>query len=144
MSYLMTTSDLLAMKIALVLLNSLILAIINLSSILMGFIVYHFFNQFNQSLVQIPVAFLCSLVAFIIWVIIVRYKLPELVPRGILSYLSIFILSLVWVPIIFYPLHYFTQHYPSSFRNIAWVWFFQTPTNVITIFVSYILFKNKK
>ncbi len=126
-------------------LHSFILAITNLLSILVGFTIYHFIPQFNQSLIQIPVATFFSVIIFIVWVLIIRFKkIVKLIPENRIDYIFIIIVSLLWIPIIFYPLHYFTQHYITSYRNISWVWMFQIPVNVIIVFITYIVLRKIK
>ncbi len=133
------------MRILKILLHSFILAITNLLSILVGFTIYHFIPQFNQSLIQIPVATFFSVIIFIVWVLIIRFKkIVKLIPENRIDYIFIIIVSLLWIPIIFYPLHYFTQHYITSYRNISWVWMFQIPVNVIIVFITYIVLRKIK
>ena len=133
------------MRIIWIIIHGLVLAVVNLSSILIGYIVYYFSGDFEQILIQAPVAFLSSILIFLLWVIIIkRIKPDNSIPLGIISYVLIFILSLAWVPVIFYPLHFFTQHYVSSINNILWVWVFQLPTNIIIIVITYFILRQSK
>ena len=130
------------MKIRQAIINSFTLAIANLFSILLGYIAYHFFSNYDQVTIQAPTAFLFSATIFILWSIFARNnRFAGLMPGNFITYILIFILAFAWIPAVFYPLHYFTQHYVSSFNNIAWVWAFQVPVNSITLTVTYFILK---
>jgi len=131
-----------SIRVLWIVLHGLVLAIVNLSSILMGYVVYFFLKDFKQISVQVPFAFILSIMVFLLWSALIRHLRPEkAIPRNFISYILILVASFIWIPVIFYPLHYFTQHYLSSIKNILWVWVFQLPTNTIIILLTYFIFK---
>jgi hypothetical protein len=48
-----------------------------------------------------------------------------------------FMASLAWGPVVFVPLHYFTQGYLTSVGNIAALIMFQVPVNAIAMLVVF-------
>ncbi len=128
------------MKVFNIILHSFILAVINIVSVVFGFGIYHFLMEYNQLLVQIPIAVVFSVIVFTTWIVIIKYKnISKLFPEGWLRFLLIFLLSLAWSPLIFMPLHYITQGYLTSFGNIYMNWIFQMPTNMIIVLIAYFI-----
>ena len=135
------------MKILVIILHSIILAIVNLISILFGFGIYHFFRQYNQLMFQAPIAVVFSIIVFITWIVVIKSKkISRLFPEDWVQFLIIFILSIAWAPVIFVPLHFLTQGYLTSFGNIFWTWVFQIPTNIVVLLLSFFIIypKGKK
>ena len=125
------------MKIFRILLHSFILNILNLSSIWVGFVIwYSFFRPANQIRVQVPLAVLVCLIAFLVWSFTV-YRLPfkNLSLHARDEFAGTFFLSLMWFPVVFVPLHYITQGYLTSFGNIVGGWKFQIPTNLFILII---------
>ena len=122
------------MKIFRILLHSLVLAIVNLGSIIVGFYIYYILKPANQIAVQVPFAMIFSIIAFLLWSVLVR-RLPieHLSLQGRNEFGWTFLFALVWSPVIFVPLHFITQGYLTSFGNILGAWFFQIPTNLLAI-----------
>ncbi len=128
------------MKILVIILHSIILALVNLISIVFGFGIYHFFRQHDQLAFQAPIAAAFSLIVFITWIVVIKSKMiSRLFPEDWLQFLIIFILSFVWAPVIFVPIHFLTQGYLTSFGNIFWTWVFQIPTNIAVLLLSYFI-----
>lgn len=132
------------MKILIIILHSIILALINLISIVFGFGIYHFFRQYDQLAIQVPIAVVFSIIVFITWIVIIKSKkISRLFPEDWLQFLIIFILSLVWAPVIFMPVHFISQGYFTSFGNIFWTWVFQIPANFGILLISYFIISPK-
>ncbi len=128
------------MKVFRVILHSFILSMVNIISILFGFGVYHFFMDYNQLSIQVPVGAVFSIIVFISWVIILKYKgVSWLLLESRLEPLLILLLSLAWLPVIFIPLHYLTQGYLTTFGNIYVHWIFQIPVNLIIVIIFYFI-----
>ncbi len=128
------------MRVFKIILHSFILSVINIVSIIFGFGIYHYFMEYNQLVIQIPIAVVFSLIVFTAWIVILRYEnILKLFPQGWLEFLLILLFSFAWLPLIFIPLHYITQGYLTSFGNIYMTWIFQIPTNIIIILIAYFI-----
>jgi len=128
------------MKVFKIILHSFILAVINIIAVLFGFGVYHFFMEYNQLAVQIPVSAVFSIIVFTTWIVILKYKnISKLFPEGWLEFLLILLFSLAWLPLIFLPLHYITRGYITAFGNIYLNWIFQIPTSIVIVLIAYFI-----
>ncbi len=124
------------MKILRILLHSFTLAVINICSILAGFGVYQLFKSYNQIVIQTPFAALFSIIAFLLWSLIIqRFSLGWLSLQGIKEFALTFFFALIWSPAIFVPLHYLGRGYLTSFGNIAGLWLYQIPSNFLALLV---------
>jgi hypothetical protein len=132
------------MKIFNIVLNSFVLAVINIIGIVFGFGVYHFLIRYNQLLLQIPIASVFSIIIFTTWIVILKYKnVTRLLPGIKLEFLLIFLFSIVWLPLLFILLHYISGGYMTSFGNIYINWLFQIPTNIFIILIAYLIVSGK-
>ncbi|OFW50895.1 MAG: hypothetical protein A2163_11195 [Actinobacteria bacterium RBG_13_35_12] len=132
------------MRVFKIILHSLILAAVNIVSIIFGFGIYHFFTRYNQMTIQVPIAAIFSIIVFTTWIVIIKYKnISKIFPEGWLQFLLVFLFSLAWILIIFVPLNYITQGYLTSFGNIYLNWIFQIPTNIVIILISYFIISSK-
>lgn len=110
------------------------LAAANVGAVLVGFAAYKISGVGAQLAVQLPVAVAISVAAFALWSIIVgrafsgRINLP-----GLRAYVWTYAFALGWLPVLFVPLHYATQGYPTAFANIYNMWLFQAPTNALAL-----------
>jgi len=116
-----------------ILVNSFLLTLINLISILCGFCAYHFLGTKNQIAIQVLVACLFSVFSFLSWEILSFKIFKNLLLISKRQYIKTFILSIVWTPILFTPLHYIAEGYQTSIQNIIGIWFFQIPTNILIL-----------
>jgi len=132
------------MRVFTVILHSLILAVVNIVSIIFGFGIYHFFIRYNQMAIQVPIAAIFSIIVFTTWIVIIKYKnISKIFPEGWLQFLLVFLFSLAWILIIFVPLNYITQGYLTSFGYIYLNWIFQIPTNIVIILIAYFIISSK-
>lgn len=129
-------------KIALL---SFTLTVINIAAILSGYAVYYALRPINQLLIQIPVGLGASVIAFAALLLVIKHmpfrkldssaagrgQLLELLPVSAGDYAWIFVGAMLWVPLIFLPLHFTTQGYVSSAGNIVGIWLFQLAANGI-------------
>jgi hypothetical protein len=109
------------------------LAMINIAAILFGFAVYSVVRPVNQLSIQIPVAVLASIMASLAW-----GWVSSLIEEGRFSLAAaqpvwVFLAALIWLPLIFVPLHLVTQGYLTSFGNIWVSWVFQMPVNALAL-----------
>jgi hypothetical protein len=117
-----------------VLLNGLILALINIVSVIAGFAVYSMLRPTHQIAFQVPLAAVLTVLAFLGWLIVGGAWLPR--PLRLLTVRDLaftFVAALLWSPIVFLPLHYTTQGYVSSFGNVAGLWLFQIVANAFAL-----------
>ena len=112
------------------------LASIQLFAILAGFGVHSFIRLVNQIAIQLPVAVLVSVGGFFFWIWFLgkaNLRWLNLISRkGLVGTLLV---SFIWAPALFIPLHYFTQGYLTSLGNILAIWSFQAPVNIIIYFL---------
>jgi len=112
------------------------LAGINLMAIITAYGIYYYVRPANQMLFQATVAAVLSIVAFFTGCVLIQ----SLKHSGLLfqkghEFLTVLLSAFLFVPIVFIPLHYFTQGYLTSFGNIAAIWESQLPTNIISVFL---------
>jgi hypothetical protein len=119
------------------------LSLANLSSIILGFIIYFIIKAPNQIMIQGPIAIVLSCMIFSTYVYI--YSKTKIGKNNYMSTKScfmIYIYSLVCTPIIFIPAHFITQGYLTSLENIIYMWLFQAITNIIVIYISSLVLKS--
>ena len=102
----------------------------NLAGIVTGFVAWRLLGGGGQLVVQVPVALLGSLSLYLLGA-----GLAHRVSRGLLSLRGpaecwgAFVAALIWGPLVFVPLHFFTQGYPTSPANLAALALFQLAAN---------------
>jgi 4-amino-4-deoxy-L-arabinose transferase-like glycosyltransferase len=122
------------MRAVRVLLHSFALLAANLTGVIIGFVTRHALGaKVNY---QLPIAIFLSVLFFLVWTLLLR-RLPfrKLTLRGISEFALAVGCSLLWNPIVFIPLHYFTQGYLTGAGNIIALMCFQLPVNAITLLV---------
>ena len=128
------------MKTLRICLYGFVLTIANMGSIITGFMVYHLLKPANQLAVQLPVAAILSIIAFVAWSWLIQHlAFKRLALQEPSEFLWIYIVSLLWFPIIFVPLHYVTQGYLTAVGNIVAVLFFQLPVNGMAIVIAILI-----
>ena len=122
------------MKTLRLLLHSFVLALANIACIIVGFGIYQLFRPTNQIAIQAPsAAFLC-IVVFSLWSWSVWRLTGQILSlQGKGEFVGTFLLTLLWSPTIFIPLHYIGRGYLTSFANIWATWLFQVPTNILVL-----------
>lgn len=127
------------MQILRVVINSVVLAIVNLGAILVGFAFYYFFpGQASQLPIQVTAAVVITLLGFTLWSGTVGWIWRDYVRlTGRNELIATYVAAFAWVLILFYPLHYLTQGYIASFGNIIALWKFQLLANALTLFISH-------
>lgn len=110
----------------------LLLSLINLISIILGFVFYYLFKTPNQIEIQLPTAVLLSCLFFTISVFLLIKSKKE-ISMSVVSVIRIYLFSMLWTPVVFVPLHYMTQGYLTSMENILYTWFFQAVTNILVL-----------
>lgn len=110
----------------------LLLSLINLISIILGFVFYYLFKTPNQIEIQLPTAVLLSCLFFTMSVFLLIKSKKE-ISMSVFSVIRIYLFSMIWTPVVFVPLHYMTQGYLTSMENILYTWFFQAVTNILVL-----------
>lgn len=125
------------MKYIRVISHGLVLTVVNLASVVGGFIVYRIVRVGGQLAIQIPVAVTLSLGLFTCWVAIVkRGPIKDLWADDVSQRIGILACSLLWNPILFIPSHYWTQGYVSSPSNVTALMAFQIPVNASALLLA--------
>lgn len=123
-----------ARKLSRIALQGFVLTMADLTGIWVGFIVFKISGARHQLATQLPVAAIVALFLFLTWVLLLRaVGLRGLWLRDRSELLWWLIASLIWNPVIFFPLHYFTQGYPSAVSNVLWFAVYQTPLNFLVL-----------
>jgi hypothetical protein len=113
--------------------NGFILGFFNIISILVGYWVFYVSKSQNQIAVQVISACIFNIFSFLGWKLICRKFLTKLRLKSKKKLVLTFLLSLIFGPLIFIPLHYATQGYLTSYQNILGIWMFQIPTNILIL-----------
>ena len=121
-------------------LHSFVLTITDLGTIILAFGFYSLLRSImsvNQRVVQGSIAAIFFIIIFSLWSLVVtRLPTKTLSLQGNRELVWTYFAALLWVPVIFIPLHYITQGYFTSFGNIIAIWLFQIPVNLFTMLIS--------
>jgi len=97
----------------------------------------------NQVWLQVPIAVLLSVGFFLVWLIAVRtLRIKALWPVGTGESWTWLAASLLWAPLVFVPLHYFTQGYLTSLGNVVALAFYQLPVNALALAAGRLVWKS--
>jgi hypothetical protein len=114
-------------------LHSLVLTLADFAGILGGFAVFKTLD-FEQMLIQPPVAAAISILLFVVWYFLLRvwggqrFLLPDLK-----EVLWVFVAGVALGGAVFVPLHYFTQGYLTDIMNVVMLALYQLPVNLIAL-----------
>ena len=116
------------------------LALSNIAAILLAFGLYQIVSLFapvNQRVVQTPLAILINVAIFTLWTWLVWRIYDKFSLQNKSEHYLAYFAAGVWNPILFIPLHYFTQGYLTSFANIIILWIYQVLVNVLVLYAAY-------
>lgn len=118
-----------------------VLVFVDLAGILGGAVAaYRILGVRNQAWLQLPIAIVLSIGLFSAWLLLLRvWGWRRLQPVGSTELGSCLALSILWAPLVFVPLHYFTQGYLTSIGNLVVLALYQLPVNALALFVPRIL-----
>jgi hypothetical protein len=89
----------------------------------------------NQVRLQLPIAVVLTVGCFWLWLLslrVLRWKgLQPASPKELGACLAV---SLLWAPLVFVPLHYFTQRYLTAIGNLVALALYQLPVNAVALF----------
>ena len=121
-------------------LHSVVLTMMDLGTIILAFGLYSMLRSIvtaNQRVVQGSIAaLLCILIYALLSLSVTRLPIKTLSLQGNSEMIWAYFAAFLWVPVIFIPLHYFTQGYITSFGNIIAIWLFQIPVNLLALLIS--------
>ncbi len=125
------------MKIIRIGLHSLILVMADIAGIVGGALAAsRALGAPNQVWLQLPIAVGLSVGCFAIWIMSLGVlRLRRLQPVGSTELGVCLALSILWAPLVFVPLHYFTQGYVTSVGNLVALVLYQLPVNLLALFV---------
>ena len=132
-----------SMKMIRVGLHSLVLVIADIAGIAGGAIAaFRILGVANQIVLQLPIAILISVGSFWGWMFLLRvFGLGNLQLVSSKELGNCLLFSVLWAPLVFVPLHYFTQGYLTSLGNLIAVALYQLPVNALALFGPSILQK---
>lgn len=123
------------MKPLRILVHGLVLLISDYAGIFLGFLAFHYSGSRDQITVQLPVAVVVSIAFYLIWSVLPRVAsfLKSLALSSTSEFAWTYVASLAAGPIVFVPLHYFTQGYLTDIENLVSLFLFQVPVNAAAI-----------
>lgn len=120
-----------------ILLHATFLGCATLFCILLGFGVFTLLRPINQFLVQVPVAALLTVAAYLAFTwLLPRIGWPRMLLRGWREAALALLGALLWLPLIFYVSHFVTQGYLAQFSNVLAAWAFQAPVNALALWLA--------
>jgi hypothetical protein len=122
-------------------LHSLALVIADVAGIAAGALAaFRILGVPNQVRLQLPIAVVLSVGCYWAWLLSLRIlgwkRLQLATPKELGACLA---MSFLWAPLVFVPLHYFTQGYLTSIGNLIAMAFYQLPVNAVALFGPCIL-----
>jgi len=129
------------MKIFRVGLNSLALVMADLAGIAGGAVLaFRLTGLANQVMVQVPMAAVLSVGFFCVWRLSLRaLRFRRLQLAGLNELGMCWVSSFLCAPLVFIPVHYFTQGYVTGVSNLLALALYQLPVNLLTLFGPTIL-----
>jgi hypothetical protein len=115
------------------LINGIVLALLNILSILFGYWAYYISNGKNQLAVQLISACTFNIFTFILWKFICRFQLQKVRLKTKKHFVLAWVFSIIFSPFLFTFLYFVTKEYPTSFQNILSIWMYQIPTNILLL-----------
>lgn len=122
-----------------ILFHAVVLAGINLGSILMAFVVYSLLQQpGSQVLIQGGLAAVASIAMYaaLTW-LLEKAGMVNWLMKDKHAYLMAYLLAFFAFAIIFVPLHYVTQGYLTGVENILVSWAFMAPVNALALWAAW-------
>jgi len=133
------------MKTLRLLLHTLALALIDIGAVLAGFVISCLARPAPQRAVQIPAAALIAVLSFVLWSLLIgRWSRKRLSLRSAGELAGTWLLTLLWTPTLFVPLHYLGRGYLTSWANIWNLWLFQMPVNILALVLIWRSMKAKE
>ncbi len=128
-----------------ILLHGFFLISANLFSVMVAFVIVQVALLNEEKIVQSSLALIINIGIY--WLV---YKVMSRIQEEIMRidnfsmFAIILLVSLALLPAIFYPMHYLTQGYWSSFDNLLATWPFQLVVNGLCLVMNYYLLQSEK
>lgn len=122
-----------------ILFHAVVLAVINLGSILLAFVIYTLLQQpGNQVLIQGGLAAVFSIAVYVAFTwLFDKAGMAAWLLKDKRAYLMAYLLAFFAFAVIFVPLHYVTQGYLTGVENILVSWAFMAPVNALALWVAW-------
>jgi len=128
-----------------ILLHGFFLVSTNLFSVMAAFVAVKILSIPPDRLVQSAIALVINVIIYIVVFKVMAGIQKELMSLDNFSMMiTVLLISLALLPAVFYPLHYLTQDYWSSFENLLATWPYQLIVNGICLVLNYFIFSIKK
>lgn len=128
-----------------ILLHGFFLVSTNLFSVMAAFVAVKMLSLPTERIIQSSIALVINVIIYI-----VVFRIMAGIQKGIMGLdnfsmmITVLLISLALLPAVFYPLHYLTQGYWSSFNNLMATWPFQLLVNGICLVLNYFIFSTKE
>ena len=128
-----------------ILLHGFFLISANLFSVMVAFVLVQVALLNEEKIIQSSLALVINIGIY--WLV---YKVMSRIQEEIMRidnfsmFAIILLVSLALLPAIFYPMHYLTQGYWSSFDNLLATWPFQLVVNGLCLVMNYYLLQGEK
>jgi hypothetical protein len=124
------------MSIIRVVFHSLVLVMADIAGIAAGAVAaFWVLGVPNAVWLQLPIAVVLSVGSFAAWVLLLRAcGWPRLQPADPKELAACLVVSFLWAPLVFVPLHYFTQGYVTGVGNLIALACYQLPVNCLALF----------
>ena len=127
------------------LLHGFFLVSTNLLSVMAAFVAVKVFSIPTDKIIQGSIALFINVIIYVVVFKIMNGIQKELMSLDNFSMMiTVLLISLALLPAVFYPLHYLTQGYWSSFDNLLATWPYQLLVNGICLVLNYFIFPAKK
>lgn len=128
-----------------ILLHAFFLISLNLFAIIGAFVFMQMSGIEADKMIQSAVALIINLVIYIVVFRIMAGVQKDIMAIDNLSmFIIILLVSLALLPSVFYPMHYLTQGYWSTFDNILATWPYQLVVNGLCLTLNYFIFSRSK
>ena len=128
-----------------ILLHGFFLISANLFSIMAAFAIIQVVSAGPDKFFQASIALIINVGVYLVVYMLMSGIQKEIMKIDNFSMLGVILLiSLALLPAIFYPLHYLTQGYWSSFDNLLATWPFQLIVNGLCLVLNFYILKSKK
>ncbi len=128
-----------------ILLHSFFLISANLFSVMVAFVVVQVAVIDEEKIIQSSLALVINIGVY--WLV---YKIMHGIQEDVMKiddfsmFAIILLISLALLPTIFYPMHYLTQGYWSSFDNLLTTWPFQLIVNGLCLVLNFFIISTPK
>lgn len=128
-----------------ILLHGFFLISTNLFSVMIAFVIVRVALLNEEKIVQSSLALVINIgIYWLVYKVMSRIQDDFMRIDNFSMFAIILLVSLALLPAIFYPMHYLTQGYWSSFDNLLVTWPFQLIVNGLCLVMNYFLLRSEK